>query len=113
MSIVSSRSTFVPEKGISIVHLTEMFNHKTTYQKYAPEKYIDDNGDFVIIARQIYPKNTQIFLDYKQPNSELLLRYGFMDENCKHDSVGLAFGLDPDDPWYDEKAALLTDNGWQ
>lgn len=113
MSIVSSRATFVPEKGLSIVHLAEIFNHKAMNPKHRPERFIDDNGDFVMLSQQIYPKNSQIFVDYMQPNSELLLRYGFMDERCKHDSVGLPFGLDPDDPWYDEKFDLLIENEWQ
>ena len=113
MSIVSSRATFVPEQGLSIVHMAEMFNHKSMHEKHRPQKYIDDNGDFVVVSSQIYSKNSQIFFDYLHPNSELLLRYGFLDNRCKHDSVGLPFGLNPDDPWYAQKLDLLNEYGWQ
>lgn len=113
MSIVSSRSSFVPLQGLSIVHMAEMFNHRSLSPKHRPEKIVDDNGDFVIESRQIYPKNAQLFFDYALPNSELLLLHGFIDEQFRHDSVGLPFGVDPRDIYYEEKVAFLRENNWQ
>jgi len=112
MSIVSSRSSFVPKQGLSIVLVSEMINHQTTSEKRRPHRYIEDNGDFVIVSKQIYPKGSQIFVDYHQPNSELLLLYGFRDERCQVDNVGLPIGLDPNDKYYNEKVSILENHGW-
>jgi hypothetical protein len=113
MSIVSSRSSFVEEQGLSIVLGMDMFNHKFYNEKHKPVKFVDSNGDFVLKSKQMYPKNSQIFIDYKLPNTELLLFHGFIDPKFERSVVRFPFGFDRNDPLIDDKLQVLAKYGWQ
>src|SRR3990167_4650490 len=114
MSIVSSRSSFGPEEGLSIVLIADLFNHKPSTDRHRPKKFISDAGEFVLLSTIVYPKNSQVFIDYQMPNTELLVFYGFIDSpSSKYDSVGFSFSFDPLDPLLPSKLALLSSHDWQ
>mmetsp|Transcript_2474 Transcript_2474/g.8811 ORF Transcript_2474/g.8811 Transcript_2474/m.8811 type:complete len:499 (+) Transcript_2474:42-1538(+) len=114
MSVVSSRSTFIPHQGLSIALLADVFNHRPYQAAKQPLKQLAENGDLLIVAQQTYGTGSQVYIDYgKMTSADFLQLYGFVDDESENESVPFWFTLHPSDPMVDQKRDFLTDLGYR
>eukprot|EP00250_Pteridium_aquilinum_P008157 c17723_g1_i1 orf=616-2127(-) len=107
-SVILSRAIYLPSAELyALVPIADAVN--ITGEAETSFEYSSEEQSVVLRVDKSYTRDQQVFASYGQnrPNSDLLISYGFVDENNKNDFIEIEVGLVRTDPLRSLKLQIL------